>query len=77
MRILNVFLLAGIVLIALACLIEPMCMETDTMAFKLKYVRLRAIHQEEWLDFQAKMTIADLQSRGIALRERLGREAEK
>lgn len=54
-------------ILLLACWIDtthPPCNETDTMVYKLKYVRLRPIHQEAWLRFQEKLVAGDIASRG-------------
>jgi len=56
---------------------HPMCNETDTMVYKLKYVRLRAIHEEEWQSFRARMTATDLETRQIILRKNLTRVGRK
>lgn len=74
MRKLAVILLVVVGLVIITSwinIVQPFCNETNTMVYKLKYVRLRPIHEEEWKAFRNKMKAADLDSRARALKENL------
>lgn len=45
--------------------------QSDTMQFKLKYVRLRPIHEEDRLRVQSRMTIQEYESMRIAMHKEL------
>ena len=62
-------LVGVLVVMALSCWIDtanPMCDSGDTMKYKLKYVRLRPMHEEER---QRTIKSIDLESREILLRQ--------
>lgn len=51
--------------------IYPVVHVEDPMPFKLKYVRLRAIHEEEWLRRESHMTSEERDSLQRSVRQML------
>jgi hypothetical protein len=47
---------------------HPRCHEEDTMKYKLKYVRLRPIHEEERKRVQGRWSAAEADSMEVSLK---------
>ncbi len=74
MRIITLFMIFLLAIGTCLDIAHPTFHETDTMKYKLKYVRLRPIHEEEWQRLQRRRSAAETDSLGVGLKRYLTSE---